>query len=92
MSQPKKRKEGPGGPRGGPKKSKGGNAGRWQTQHQKDVKAEKIEMGTTMALGDQGIWVTYARGMGSKAKWEFRKLCAEVGRSSFCPSLSHSIS
>lgn len=43
---------------------------------------EKVELGTTLAVGDQGIWVTYARGMKYKAIREFKELCIEV-RASF---------
>lgn len=31
-----------------------------------------------LEVGDQGIWVTFARGMDRKAIAEFRRLCDEV--------------
>ncbi|OAA49537.1 THUMP domain containing protein [Metarhizium rileyi] len=62
------------------KRSKGGSAGRWKTPHQKSKIAEKMELGTALGVGDQGIWVTYARGMKYKAIREFRELCVEYGK------------
>lgn len=56
----------------------GGSAGRWKTPHQKAKLAERVELGTTLAVGDEGIWVTYARGMKFKAIREFKDLCIEV--------------
>ncbi|GAO15826.1 hypothetical protein UVI_02021100 [Ustilaginoidea virens] len=41
-------------------------------------KAEKVELGTALDVGDQGIWVTFARGMRAKAVREFTQLCNEV--------------
>lgn len=38
-------------------------------------------MGTKMDVGDEGIWVTYARGMKAKAVREFKDLCDEVSNS-----------
>ncbi|CAM1503696.1 Fc.00g012870.m01.CDS01 [Cosmosporella sp. VM-42] len=76
-----KRKGGPGGSGPPGKKSKGGNFGRWQTPHQKAKQAEQVEMGTKFSVGDAGIWVTYARGMKSKALREFRELCYGHGES-----------
>jgi hypothetical protein len=35
-------------------------------------------MGTSLAIGDEGIWVTFARGMKTKAVREFLTLCEEV--------------
>jgi tRNA acetyltransferase TAN1 len=52
--------------------------GRWKTPHQLAKIASKSELGTALHLGDQGIWVTYARGMHSKAVREFKELCDEV--------------
>lgn len=37
-------------------------------------------MGTVLDVGDEGIWVTYARGMRSKAVREFKELCENVGK------------
>ncbi|KAF7545960.1 hypothetical protein G7046_g9446 [Stylonectria norvegica] len=83
--QPTKRKQGPGASRGdrGVKKSKGGSGGKWQTPHLKARQAERVEMGTKMDINDAGIWVTYARGMRSKALREFRDLCNAYGESLF---------
>lgn len=36
-------------------------------------------MGTALDVGDEGIWVTYARGMKGKAVREFTAMCEEVG-------------
>lgn len=41
--------------------------------------AGKVEMGNSLDVGDQGIWVTYARGMNTRAFREFKELCDEVG-------------
>ncbi|KHO01096.1 THUMP domain containing protein [Metarhizium album ARSEF 1941] len=82
----RKRKDGPGpanSTRSAHKKSKGGSAGRWKTPHQKAKIAEKVELGTTLAVGDQGIWVTHARGMQYKAIKEFTELCVEYGRTMY---------
>lgn len=35
-------------------------------------------MGTALAVGDAGVWVTYARGMNGKAQREFKELCYTV--------------
>lgn len=35
-------------------------------------------MGTALDVGDEGIWVTYARGMKGKAVREFTAMCEEV--------------
>ena len=56
----------------------GGNAGRWKTAHHKAKVAGKVEMGTTFSVGDEGIWVTFAKGMKFKAVREFRELCEAV--------------
>lgn len=41
--------------------------------------AARVDMGKTLSVGDEGIWVTFARGMGPKAVREFAELCDEVG-------------
>lgn len=81
MSEGQKRKERPqgGAQQGGVKRSKGGSGGKWKMPQYEAKKAEQVQMGTTLATGDQGIWVTFARGMNSKATWEFKDLCAEYG-------------
>ncbi|KFA45785.1 hypothetical protein S40293_07345 [Stachybotrys chartarum IBT 40293] len=75
-----KRKRGQDGPAPGFKKRKGGSAGKWQTPQQKSKLADKIDMGTVLDVGDEGIWVTYARGMRSKAVREFQELCENYGK------------
>ncbi|KOS17629.1 hypothetical protein ESCO_002587 [Escovopsis weberi] len=62
-------------------KRKNGAAGLDGSAHKKRKakQAEKIEMGTAIEIGDEGIWVTYARGMKGKAIREFKELCDEVG-------------
>lgn len=35
-------------------------------------------MGNSLDVGDEGIWVTYARGMNTRAFKEFKELCDEV--------------
>lgn len=57
---------------------KGGNAGKWKTSYQATKSAQKFEMGTSLAVDDQGIWVTFARGMRPKAMKEFKELCEKV--------------
>lgn len=42
--------------------------------------AEMVETGTALNVNDEGIWVTYARGMRTKAMREFKELCDEVYR------------
>ncbi|KKO98943.1 hypothetical protein THAR02_08957 [Trichoderma harzianum] len=75
-----KRKQGPDGPDGPAlKKRKEGAAGRWKTPAQKAKHASWAEMGKTLEVGDEGIWVTYARGMKGKAVREFKALCDEYG-------------
>ncbi|KFH42923.1 tRNA acetyltransferase-like protein [Hapsidospora chrysogenum ATCC 11550] len=78
-----KRKQGPGGTSNGsaPKRSKGGSAGRWKTPHHQAKLSHRVEMGKTLEVGDQGIWVTYARGMKTKAIREIDELCQEYGES-----------
>ncbi|KAF5677245.1 dihydropteroate synthase [Fusarium heterosporum] len=78
-----KRKQGPGGNGPASKKSKGGSAGKWQTTHQKVKQNEQMELGRTLEVNDEGIWVTYARGMKGKAIREFKSLCHEYGESLF---------
>ena len=39
----------------------------------------RVEMGKALEIGDQGIWVTFARGMKTKAIREITELCEEVG-------------
>ncbi|RFU73121.1 pyruvate decarboxylase [Trichoderma arundinaceum] len=58
---------------------KEGTAGRWKTPAQKAKQAGRVEMGTALDVGDEGIWVTYARGMKGKAVREFKALCEEYG-------------
>ncbi|EXV06243.1 THUMP domain protein [Metarhizium robertsii] len=86
-STSRKRKDGPvpanGSTQPAHKKSKGGSAGRWKTPHQKAKIAEKVELGTTLAIGDQGIWVTFARGMKYRAIREFQELCVEYGKTMY---------
>ncbi|QUC18809.1 uncharacterized protein UV8b_03050 [Ustilaginoidea virens] len=80
-----KRKQGPPGASTGRafKKSKGGSGGKWKTPHHKVKKAEKVELGTALDVGDQGIWVTFARGMRAKAVREFTQLCNEYGKTMY---------
>ena len=40
--------------------------------------ADRVDTGNALDVGDEGIWVTFARGMRSKAVREFRELCEEV--------------
>lgn len=80
MAERQKRKEGPqGGAHQGPKRNKGGSGGRWSTPVQVARKAEQLDMGKAFAIGDQGVWVTFARGMNGKVMRELRDLCAEYG-------------
>ncbi|KAH6606266.1 hypothetical protein Trco_005419 [Trichoderma cornu-damae] len=75
-----KRKQGPGGSEGSAfKRRKEGTAGRWKTPAQKAKQAGRVEMGTALDVGDEGIWVTYARGMKGKAVREFKAMCEEYG-------------
>ncbi|KJZ72381.1 hypothetical protein HIM_08184 [Hirsutella minnesotensis 3608] len=74
-----KRRQGSNGDGHAPKRSKGGCAGRWKTPHQKAKMAEKVEIGNALEVGDEGIWVTHARGMKTKALREFLQLCDEYG-------------
>ncbi|UNI17351.1 hypothetical protein JDV02_003698 [Purpureocillium takamizusanense] len=57
----------------------GGNSGRWKTPHQNAKMAEKVDGGVALDVGDEGIWVTFARGMRAKAMREFKQLCEEYG-------------
>lgn len=61
-----------------PHLSQGGTAGRWQTPHQRAKLAQSVDIGAAIDIGDAGIWVTFARGMRSKAIREFEELCQEV--------------
>ncbi|OAA73788.1 THUMP domain containing protein [Cordyceps fumosorosea ARSEF 2679] len=79
-----KRKEGPSGAAPAHKKSKqGSTAGKWKTPQQKSKMAGRIEMGSSLDVGDEGIWVTYARGMNTRAFREFNELCHEYGESMY---------
>lgn len=55
-----------------------GNQNKWKTSHHKEKITAHIEMGKTFDVGDEGIWVTFARGMKKKAIREFKELCDEV--------------
>lgn len=55
-----------------------GHGGKWKTTHQQTKDATQIKMGKSIDVGDQGLWVTYARGMKVKAVKEFTELCFEV--------------
>lgn len=55
-----------------------GNNGKWKTSHHKAKIASHIEMGKSLDVADEGIWVTFARGMKNKAIREFKELCDEV--------------
>lgn len=56
----------------------GGKGGKWSTPFQEAKMADQIGRGTALAVGDEGIWVTCARGMKSKAIREFQEVCYEV--------------
>ncbi|KAJ6440880.1 THUMP domain-containing protein [Purpureocillium lavendulum] len=78
----RKRKQQSGGADGGRasfKRSKGGSSGRWKTPHQSTKMTEKVDAGAALDVGDEGIWVTFARGMRAKAMREFKELCEEYG-------------
>ncbi|OAA81876.1 THUMP domain containing protein [Akanthomyces lecanii RCEF 1005] len=45
--------------------------------------AGRVEMGSSLDVGDEGIWVTYARGMNTRAFKEFSELCDEYGESMY---------
>ncbi|KAF6815537.1 tRNA acetyltransferase TAN1 [Colletotrichum sojae] len=63
------------------KRSKGGRgAGSWQTPHQKAKVLNLQDRDALLDVGDQGIWVTFARGMDGKAISEFSLLCDEYGK------------
>ncbi|KAM0497848.1 hypothetical protein D7B24_000832 [Verticillium nonalfalfae] len=77
---PKRKQGGQGGGGDRPfKKSKGGNAGAWQTTAHKLNLAKLSEKDAHLEAGGQGIWVTFVRGMDRKAIVEFEKLCNELG-------------
>ncbi|CAH0015839.1 unnamed protein product [Clonostachys rhizophaga] len=78
-----KRKHGQG--EGGPafKKSKGGNGGKWSTTNYQSKMADKVDRGVVLAVNDEGIWVTCARGMKARAAREFQELCEEYGESMY---------
>lgn len=40
--------------------------------------ADKVDRGVVLAVNDEGIWVTCARGMKARAAREFQELCEEV--------------
>lgn len=56
----------------------GSTAGKWKTTQQKAKMVGRVEMGNSLDVGDEGIWVTYARGMNTRAFKEFSELCDEV--------------
>lgn len=60
--------------------SKGGSGGRWKTPHYQAKMSDKVDMGKAFEVGDQGFWVTFARGMKSKATREIIDLCEEVSQ------------
>lgn len=55
-----------------------GNQNKWKTPNHKEKITAHIEMGKTFDVEDEGIWVTFARGMKKKAIREFKELCDEV--------------
>ncbi|KAH7375709.1 THUMP domain-containing protein [Plectosphaerella cucumerina] len=79
MSTSEKRKSGPQGGGRPLKKSKGGTAGQWQTPAHAAKMAKLGRRGALLEVGDQGIWVTFARGMERRAAEEFSKLCEDLG-------------
>ncbi|KAK8142489.1 hypothetical protein G3M48_008692 [Beauveria asiatica] len=78
-----KRKQGSSGAGPAHKKSKGSTGGKWKTPQQKAKMAGRVEMGSSLDVGDEGIWVTYARGMNTRAFKEFSELCDEYGESMY---------
>ncbi|KAK1981873.1 THUMP domain-containing protein [Colletotrichum cereale] len=82
MSDSKRKQPSSGGSNTHPaKRSKGGKgAGAWQTPQHKAKVASLQDRGVTLAVGDKGIWVTFARGMDGKAISEFNFLCDEYGK------------
>lgn len=81
MAGTQKRKGGPhdGQSGGSAKRSKGGSGNRkWTTAQHDARRAEKLERGEALAVGDQGIWVSFVRGMDLKAMREFKRVCYEV--------------
>ncbi|ROT42709.1 hypothetical protein SODALDRAFT_326861 [Sodiomyces alkalinus F11] len=61
------------------KRSKGGNLGAWQTPAHKSKLAMLTDRDAVLQVGDQGIWVTFARGMDRKAISELMSLCDQLG-------------
>lgn len=59
------------------------SAGRWKTPNQKVNQAQAREIGKLLEVGDQGFWVTYARGMKYKAMREMQDLVEEYGESMY---------
>ncbi|KAI1773731.1 hypothetical protein F4818DRAFT_421592 [Hypoxylon cercidicola] len=59
------------------KKSRGGNAGRWQTPHHK---AKLESLGSKgLEVGDMGIWTTCVKGKERQALEELENICKEYG-------------
>ena len=58
--------------------TQGGSDGRWKTPHQKAKQEHRLELGHEIELGDEGIWVTFARSMDKRAMAELKALCDEV--------------
>uniref|UniRef100_L2GI88 Pyruvate decarboxylase n=1 Tax=Colletotrichum fructicola (strain Nara gc5) TaxID=1213859 RepID=L2GI88_COLFN len=64
--------------------AKGGRGtGAWQTPHQKAKVANLQDRDASLEVGDQGVWVTFARGMDSKAIREFNFICDEYGKAMY---------
>lgn len=79
-----KRKQPPTGSSGGAlKKRQGGSGGRWKTPHHRNNHAQAVEIGKALDVGDQGFWVTFARGMKFKAMREMQDLVEEVSSSDY---------
>ncbi|KAL2203638.1 hypothetical protein CC79DRAFT_1248025, partial [Sarocladium strictum] len=57
----------------------GGGGNKWKTPNHEARRAEQIEKGTTLGVGDAGIWVTYARGQRPRGVREFIDLCEVYG-------------
>ncbi|KAI1438160.1 hypothetical protein GGR50DRAFT_534270 [Xylaria sp. CBS 124048] len=67
--------------RGGVKRSKGGNQGKWMTpSHKAKVAALK---GRSLEIGDMGFWVTCQRHKEMRAADEIISLCDEYGQKLF---------
>ncbi|KAH8645634.1 THUMP domain-containing protein [Xylariales sp. PMI_506] len=78
MENSVKRKNPPtGGAQGLPKKSKGGNGGRWQTPHHKAKLDSFKAKGRTLEVGDVGFWVTCQRTKEVRALEELVSICDE---------------